>query len=334
MTRTDYSISKVCTFIILIFVVGCSSEQPTSSQGDESESGVDESKITLQTESEIVQQLIEIATPPTAEEAEQFAADEFWLVRMNKAEDIFGKLTRDQNEAALCEAISAFGEYGPYADFILVYGASGINMPLHRDFRIIPITKDKHGISGQEYANLQVSACRCFVERLLENPDLLSRYYRAALWNEYTRLVGSGGLRNWANETERGLKAGDPDEYWWYARNALVLMEATRKTSMLEDATPDDVGDRYLDWMNWFTERFDYLDPNPGDLHWDDSLLNKSNEFRWIKVPSQPFPDWEGQSPSRNVILWDGISTIRTNVNDTKKTDSSSPTEGVEGDGG
>jgi len=285
--------------VFLFLTAGCANDTQTGVHNERSQIRQNQSG---ETSSPYAIKLINLASPPTPSPAAKLNIDEYWLSKLTEGHDIFGEITAKQDQQALCDILSEFGKHGASADFVILFSAPELNMPITRQTKIYPITEDEFGISGKDYEKLQLAACKCQVRNFIENPNLLSRYYMATVWNFPWKIRTNQGIGALAEATVDGFKEDNPEEYWWYARNALVLMEATRRTDLLNGAKPEDIKQRFSEWVSWFKNIAPYMVPNQNNLQWDISDVRPLRSFSSIDPPLKPFPDWEGESPTNEIV--------------------------------
>jgi len=222
---------------------------------------------------------------------------EFW--RLCWLEDYEQHLTR---------LIRQFGKHGPMVDIKLCLTDPSF-MPQHYDHapRLFSaeLRREKPELETIAARDRQIQnlVSKIQVDMFLEDPDLLERYYNLIIWSGQ---FSSASLNEWWSFVRRvvGLDEflytdeRDPD-YWWYARQFMLLAHATGRDDLLRDVDPTDLSPRCETWDNWVwtniweDEEWTRFFPHPHKPIWveRDSLLAEGREL--IYRPALPFPDWD-----------------------------------------
>jgi hypothetical protein len=147
------------------------------------------------------------------------------------------------------------------------------------------------------------------VRRFLQEPDTLRRYWDATAWIR-TGFIGREDQSRVfvpfnAVMTARAFSEAPKEEYWWWARNFVVLAYATGRDDLLKDVAADQLSDRCSTWFKWFKENLPYLRVGPHDRRWVLDETARKNGFALdvehllpnLPLPDVPFPDWKGPVP-------------------------------------
>jgi hypothetical protein len=149
--------------------------------------------------------------------------------------------------------------------------------------------------------------CEIQVRMFLNDPDLLERYYHAVIWSGvFIEHGGSMEMEEWWSLMQKvhGLDwdARDSvpgDDYWWYAREFMLLAHATGRDDLLRDVDASELYSRYEKWGRWMRSNvwkdtgWTRFFPHPDKPIWveRESLLAEGRPL--LKIPVLPFADWD-----------------------------------------
>jgi len=245
-----------------------------------------------------------------AYEAYELPVD-YWLEVLTAAHSAFWDFVRsDADDADLKDVLDQFGKDGDQADFRLLFCDPFVLVPTgqgNSKFKPFPLVREKHGISSEEFHAISLKVCRLQVESFLGNPALLQRYYEAVLWSGWLRFDDIVILARAADGTREGFESGPADDYWWYARNFLLLACATDRMDVLRGAEASLLKERFDSWYTWLystQESGKRLNFDTGRLIWSLHVapwarLRSDQLFPNTKreLPIKPFDDWKGPPP-------------------------------------
>lgn len=199
-------------------------------------------------------------------------------------------------ESGLQFILERFGEEGPQADFRLLFANTFLTIPDRWGSPDCGWTRQEQGFSSEEFNVLKFQICKLQVKHLIAQPGKLARYYRAVMWSGlfcFPNQLPELGMV--VKKTEEVFESPQPEEYWWAARNFLMLAYATDRTDLLRNVNPSDLKPIFHSWRVWFRQNFRHL-------------LFDRERFVWILVPQEvpfqsmrdrpkpeaPFADWGG----------------------------------------
>lgn len=220
-------------------------------------------------------------------------------------------------EKFLTFLVREFGRHGARFDFRLclmevdvmlaqhyIEPASGVNLESEPELEN----------AAERVRTAQLLVARAQVELFLERPDLLKRYYECLVWSHqffgnsqyhWVALRGKfGGLcENFSEPTDR--------DYWWFARDFLLLVHATGRNELLKGAKADELSRPFAQFRQWFGENLKHLEPHAERPVWissEDVLHGRivtPLEAMAIREPKLPFPDWTGVAPPHPTLMED-----------------------------
>jgi len=292
----------------LSFIVACNSSP-----------GVDENLHSVFTSSHqhyvsLIRGLRSAEVPAPDHPVDQLSADKFWYHRASQVRDeVFGEILVRKDKNALCDLFNRFGNEDAEFDFLLLYGGTCFFLPICGDLLDdYPFSVTKHGFDGTTYREFLIDASRCVVLRIINDAELRDRYYRAFLWARpmpNTRL----GLRQSAIDTLQHMRIGAADDdFWFYARNVILIIHATGRDDLLKDVTPDDLPRLLRVWFAWYMDEsvLIRIDDSKTRWHATDSLrTDEDDQLPWLE---RPFDDWKGPIPSHGII--DSVGNILPNA--------------------
>jgi len=247
------------------------------------------------------------ASADDPDEYKQHLAD-YWGDIHAKCADAFEELEGDPDYAQMVRYfVNQFGKYGAQADMRWLIADVRMTLPTTS----VRAGYFRHPVRGP----VQREVCRALVCRFLQDPQLLRRYYVATLWSGlFVRPEEKlpSGYRRQAFSFElvvlhacKGLAEAPPSEYWWYARNFLLVVHATGRDDLLKGADPTNLKKESAEFRRWFAQNKSYLRVDANYPRWildekakekGDALL-KDSYLPYIARPSQPFAHWTGPPP-------------------------------------
>lgn len=228
---------------------------------------------------------------------------DYWGEIYSKCSKAFDELAGDPDHDRMVEYfVDQFGRHGAQADLRWLIA----------DPRMTLATCS----AGSAYFRVphlravQQKICEAVVRRCLDDPKFLRRYYVATVWS--VMFLGKPvGLKQEAcfvsalRSTREGFKKRPAREYWWFARNFVLLVHATGRDDLLKRADPKDFKKELAEFENWFTVNKAYLRADPRYPRWilDQKAKKKGGmppgepELPHISLPEKPFADWKGPPP-------------------------------------
>ena len=229
---------------------------------------------------------------------------QFWLACREFGPDVTASFFAQQ-----------FGQSGTDADFRVLFAEPEVMVPQEytKPVESRHATNQALVAAAQLIRKAQLAAARAQVELFLDQPEQLHRYYQAALWCglmfrgapfHHLKLVQKyTGLKN----EFRPLPDSD---YWWYARDFMVLAYATCSEDLLGGATPGEMYERFLKWKERIEPHIYYVLPLPDGTRWGFDPQTALEE-RWtsqaLRRPEQPFPTWDAKMPPPRGGLIEGL---------------------------
>lgn len=213
----------------------------------------------------------------------------------------------EDHEEHLRRLINQFGKHGPMVDMRLCIADAPVMFPQDWDRPAEPFLKagrpELRRIE-EEYRAIQNLVSKIQVEMFLENPNALERYYDALIWSHQFLRYGENEWRSLISkfvgldEFWCRFDGGDAD-YWWYAREFVLLAHATGRDDLLRDVDPTDLYSRYEKWDEWMDTNiwgeagWTRLFPHSEKPIWveRDSILAQGRPL--VREPVLPFPDWD-----------------------------------------
>jgi hypothetical protein len=223
--------------------------------------------------------------------------NEFWYQTCLDAHAaLVEALVTDRVEDVLV-LIDQFGSLGQGFDFVLLFCdpyrmlSSGESLE-----RILLVDPE---IGSEAVGNM----LRALVQRLLEDDDLIESYYRATLWSGGSSLDSGRGLNDLAVTVSANFPADSSEPwFWWSARDFVLLARATGRTEMVLGATPEELRRRFDQWFDWYQQEREHLRADNSRFIWRKHTLGRGSTD--MLIPSLPFENWDGPSPSGEIVLW------------------------------
>lgn len=233
----------------------------------------------------------------------------WWDVAIEVRAVFWAYLQTDGDEAGLKYLWGQFGKHGARADLRLLLSDRILMLPIWFSSKM-PLVREQHGISADDYHRLRTYLCRVQVEQMLGDKELLHRYYRAALYEGSVVNPDIVKFLEGVRVTFDG-KIGD-DEYWCHARNFLLLAYATDRLDLLENANAADLKSVAAVWKQWWGDNYDKMVFDKKSLQWRKVLIKlpriqddryEHRLWREGKLPAGPFEDWQGPPPPTPIVL-------------------------------
>ena len=279
--------------LVVLFASGCHLSSPTTTRPDDAQS-IAGDRVWRE-----IRHPAGLPTPATEPD------DEF-IALWHSGRALWRLAASPTDHEGLRYVLAQFGRFEPEADLRLLFGFPALMLPVAREQQLKPWNLPERylGMPEKEVYRVRLRVCRYQTEYLFANPEQLSRYTQAVFW--------SGALMAGYTKTADALSvgvgkvmdAGDPDEYWWAARNFLILACATGRMDLLKGAAIDKLKERYQLWRPWFGTHRENLvfDLAKGRWTWR-FLAPWLPEANLKGVPALPFPNWVGPPPNRALVL-------------------------------
>ncbi|MBN67862.1 MAG: hypothetical protein CME32_01100 [Gimesia sp.] len=224
---------------------------------------------------------------------------ESWFLEVKVGHEELKKIIDSSNQREGLEYfVNQFGRGGAQADMRWLIAARTMMLPADRNLK--PTSQDDKLRQAQNaFAELQV-------RQFLEHPRLLDRYYHSVIWFDhmFNKIFFSTYLGNVQKKLQSDKSQND---YWWYAQNLLLLVHATNRDDLLEDAKPEELIPVFEQWYQWLKINGIFLTASPDGIFW---LRNEANNKIYLPFlknqtlpplenpPKYPFPDWVGKRPT------------------------------------
>lgn len=183
----------------------------------------------------------------------------------------FEKLLGRPDERVLVRKfVSSFGSGGAESDFAILMAVGRYGIPSHSGNTglVRAETSSVNKARDDLFRSRQLFVAECQTRLFLEHPERLERYCYFLIWGGFLSKDLFGHYKR--NCAER-MATGD---YWWHARNALVLNCCTGDIRPPKDA--DSIHKHFQEWLGSVSEfEIDVFD----------------------RRPTSPFPDWNGPKP-------------------------------------
>jgi len=257
----DYVMRTLATFTIVLCITALGSERSVLAQG-----------IVLPQEEKLLVESVwnDIvgAMPASFPEWDEDDREviETWKNTVSTIKEVRKKLFEHNDRRFLLRAIvRRFGTDGPRADFawLIAVGDLGVNFVGGRGMH------HSGSIRSARLRDIQLEIAQAQVELFLEQPKLLERYVYMLHWGGWI----DGGPR-YAMVRRAVIERMKSDEYWWRARDFLVVhMAANGPLNNSEKLAAGNLVPIAQAWSDRGTSC-----PNPPDI-------------------SKPFPDWKDPQP-------------------------------------
>ena len=141
--------------------------------------------------------------------------------------------------------------------------------------------------------------------------DLFERYYNALVWSwlyfgSPQRNITSLEVRS--NSLRSKFFTAPPTDYWWYIREALVLLHATSQSKLIQERTTNGVEKAVAAWNSYYDWNVMWLKPDSNQPVWTMGLFPNRLILRdtWFSslyddvdykslaliIPDVPFDNW------------------------------------------
>lgn len=238
---------------------------------------------------------------------------DWWVDVGYDGNELFWKhiLSGTDAEAKLIAATKSFGARGPWRDMLLLISQPSILLAQKHEQPGCGISEDVDEITDirRRYVRYQNVACKAQVTMFLQDRRLLARYYRALIWGGTLFFERENfhatALKAKAAAVSRGLTHETSADFWWYARDFVILAYATGRESDLTGvaATRPQLLKAAREWVHWFNQNAGRLRPNKNRPIWETHILGLlTPDPGPLQRPPSPFRDWNttGRSvPSR-----------------------------------
>lgn len=230
---------------------------------------------------------------------------EYWCdVAYKCRQEFYGELramgAKERSEVVK-HYVQQFGEDGAISDFHWLCCDMSLTLPGVRPTgHLLPPTDREWMVP------IRKLLCQEIVQRCLRERSFLKRYYHAVMWSG--AFLGTPktdqGIRALAllHKTRQGIKTEDENEYWWWARNAVVLLYAFGHEMLLENAIADKLGAPTVRVAEWVYRNSHPFIADEKEFRW---RVSKGTRLPVFSLPKAPFPDWDSRirMPERKVVL-------------------------------
>lgn len=203
----------------------------------------------------------------------------------------------DDPEKVMKYFVDQFGKHGAQADMRWIFSGIMYTMP---DWRYPPFGNQPEYVRGK-----QLKMAELITRRLLKDKEFMKRYHRAVLWHGD---LFSKFMTRTINAAKKGLEKKDNEEYWWYARNLVLIIHAFGQDKLLKDVKPEEINKLIPPFIKWYEENRPYIEVDEKLQIWKvneeakkaGNVLNKSRlkTVPAIPSPETPFDDWGKDSPT------------------------------------
>ncbi len=214
----------------------------------------------------------------------------------------FRKLAQSPNRPALMNAyVQKFATDTARSDFAWVLGYPGGVLP----FSLSP----SNDAEGKLRRAIQIEMAEAEVRLFLEQPEKRTRYCHLVVWS---RVFAPNNLPKRRRDLQKGIRGQD---YWYHARNFVVLAELTSRQDLLKDAAPENLAGKATEWDEWLSTEGWRLRFDETACKWkiadsldrpDDEISQDFQQFGVLSPdipPRLPFPDWSDEAPIPGLVL-------------------------------
>ena len=236
----------------------------------------------------------------------QQQANDLWGDTMSRCERRFRSLLRTPDRRTLiARFVRHFGTEGDEADFAWLVSFYGGMVDYAPRFTSVFPRKGEAELLARE---AQLTIAETQTHMFLAKKDLLRRYSHVYLW--------CGALRGFMSTmcVAAMRKRIGSEEYWWYARNFLVMAHLTGRDDLLAGSKPEELEPVFWAWYRWYRRSGGYLRFDTEQKRW---LVDPSKRARMeVYVPfvqdlelppyepaRYPFPNWKGRKPCSPKLL-------------------------------
>lgn len=179
--------------------------------------------------------------------------------------------TRIDRRHLVNKYIEQFGTGDDLADFAILVSLGRHGVPSQSaDCGLASQQGDRFNEEVDFYRNQQLLVAECQCRRFLKSRESLKRYAHFLVWSGFLNRD------SWRQYKSTAAASISTDEYWWHARNALVLMEISGR---LPETAIEPGGIKFL-FEPWLAEVSEF------DVELPESRSLKS-----------PFPTWKERTP-------------------------------------
>lgn len=188
--------------------------------------------------------------------------------------------------------ISQFGKHGPQADLRLLFGAPHVFLPVasERKLQRWDLPRGVLPLDEAEIRRIRMAVCRYQTELFVRQPNELLRYTHAVFWFRALRADDPHITEVVIDGIVAAMSSHANDDYWWAARNFLVLACATERMDLIAGTPADSLRQSFEQWHRWWRMRAPVLQGRA----WA--------RPQFVTCPSVPFPDWTGDVPDLRVV--------------------------------
>jgi hypothetical protein len=209
-------------------------------------------------------------------------ANAIWVEAVKKSMEEFQLLaSRIDRRHLVNKYIDRLGSEGDLSDFAILVSLGRHGVPSQSANSGLA-SQDQRATLNEEidfYRSQQLLVAECQCRHFLRNRDSLKRYAHFLVW------AGFLDRQSWRQYKSAAATSLGTDEYWWHARNALVLMEISGERADGEIG-PGEIGSRFHEWLGAASE-FDIDLPESKSVkhpfpNWSQKLPIAGSEFRAI----------------------------------------------------
>lgn len=222
--------------------------------------------------------------------------DWWWNELLVKNNDAFWAACAPPNvEKTLVFLTRQFGKHGADADLRLLLAEPSVMLAQHYPEPGAATLGDPspHSDWRARVIDAQTIVARVQVDMFLRDPKLLHRYYQALMWSRQCFYPGLA-LGYKLTSLEKHFDDEIDGDYWWHARDFVIVAHATGRDDLLKGAAPNDLYSRFVEWRRWVDKNYEYLVPDHEKLIW---VVGKYPNGVFgpepLKPPKLPFPDWK-----------------------------------------
>jgi len=236
---------------------------------------------------------------------------EYWTDIILQTMKSFEEMLEDTDKReVLTYYVERFGKDGAQADMRWLVAYYPVTMNNCQAGGLSPPRDNR----SKRWREIQLLFAEIHVRHLLANPKILSRYYQAVVWKGKFIRAKEGWIMEVGN-TERSFSKKSDEEYWWYARNFVLMAHATGRDDLLQNVKPENLKGQFRKWQSWLKNEGVFLRPSSKYPRWELDegekrrkegylpYLFKSEKPPLLIIPKYPFPDWKGPEPPPPSLL-------------------------------
>lgn len=227
---------------------------------------------------------------------------ESWYLEFKVGHKELKKIIDSSNQREGIEFfVNQFGREGAQADMRWLIAARTMMLPADRNLK--PTTQDKN------LRHVQNTFAEFQVRQFLKHPKLLDRYYHSVVW--FNHMFNKMFFSTYLGNVRKKLQSDEfQNDYWWYAQNFLLLVHATNRDDLLENAKPEELKPVFEQWYQWLKLNGIFLTASPDGIYWTRNEADNSKNKIYLpflkdqtlpplkKYPKYPFPNWMGKKPT------------------------------------